>query len=189
MIYTQDSEQPTRNVSTSLAERSAYVLTDAEILQLAHSACAIERHYHGPMDIEWAKDGRSGQLFVVQARPETVQSRAQGGVQRTYKIVQKGRKLVSGLSIGGAVASGPVCIILDPKNIDRFVPGGVLVTTTTNPDWVPIMKRAAAIVTDRGGRTSHAAIVSRELGVPAIVAQGMPGTSTEQYVTVSCAEG
>ena len=103
MIYTQESEQPTRNVSTSLAERSAYVLTDGEILQLAHSACAIERHYHGPMDIEWAKDGRSGQLFVVQARPETVQSRAQGGVQRTYKIVQKGRKLVSRLSIGGAV--------------------------------------------------------------------------------------
>ena len=94
------------------------------------------------------------------------------GVQRTYKIVQKGRKLVSGLSIGGAVASGPVCIIRDPKNIDRFVPGGVLVTTTTNPDWVPIMKRAAAIVTDRGGRTSHAAIVSRELGVPAIVGTG-----------------
>ena len=191
MIYAQESEQPTRNVSTSLAERSAYVLTDAEILQLAHSACAIERHYRGPMDIEWAKDGRSGQLFVVQARPETVQSRAQGGVQRTYKIVQKGRKLVSGLSIGGAVASGPVCIIRDPKNIDRFVSGGVLVTTTTNPDWVPIMRRAAAIVTDRGGRTSHAAIVSRELGVPAIVGTGdaTKVLHQEQYVTVSCAEG
>jgi pyruvate, water dikinase len=191
MIYTQESGQPTRNVPTSLAERSAYVLTDAEILQLACSACIIERHYRGPMDIEWAKDGRSGQLCVVQARPETVQSRAQAGVQRTYKIVQKGRKLASGLSIGGGVVSGPVCIIRDPKNIDRFVSGGVLVTTTTNPDWVPIMKRAAAIVTDRGGRTSHAAIVSRELGVPAIVGTGdaTKVLHQEQYVTVSCAEG
>jgi pyruvate, water dikinase len=191
MIYTQESEQPTRNVPTSLAEHSAYVLTDAEILQLARSACIIERHYRGPMDIEWAKDGRSGQLFVVQARPETVQSRAQAGVQRTYKIVQKGRKLASGLSIGGGVVSGPVCIIRDPKNIDRFVSGGVLVTTTTNPDWVPIMRRAAAIVTDRGGRTSHAAIVSRELGVPAIVGTGdaTKVLHQEQYVTVSCAEG
>jgi pyruvate,water dikinase len=191
MIYTQESEQPTRNVSTSPAERSAYVLTDAEILQLARSACIIERHYRGPMDIEWAKDGRSGQLCVVQARPETVQSRAQAGVQRTYKIVQKGRKLASGLSIGGGVVSGPVCIIRDPKNIDRFVPGGVLVTTTTNPDWVPIMRRATAIVTDRGGRTSHAAIVSRELGVPAIVGTGdaTKVLHQEQYVTVSCAEG
>jgi pyruvate,water dikinase len=191
MIYTQESEQPTRNVPTSLAERSAYVLPDSEILQLARSACAIERHYRRPMDIEWAKDGRSGQLFIVQARPETVQSRAQAGVQRTYKIVQKGRKLASGLSIGGGVISGPVCLIRDPKNIDRFVSGGVLVTTTTNPDWVPIMRRAAAIVTDRGGRTSHAAIVSRELGVPAIVGTGdaTKVLHQEQYVTVSCAEG
>ena len=107
MIYAEESEQSTRNVPTSLAERSAYVLTDAEILQLARSACTIERHYRGPMDIEWAKDGRSGQLFVVQARPETVQSRAQAGVQRTYKIVQKGRKLVSGLSIGGSCCFWP----------------------------------------------------------------------------------
>ena len=191
MIYTQESEQPTCNVQTSPAERSAYVLTDAEILHLARTACVIERHYRGPMDIEWAKDGRSGQLLVVQARPETVQSRAQAGIQRSYKIVQKGRKLVSGLSIGGDVVSGPVCIIRDPRNIDRFVPGSVLVTTTTNPDWVPIMRRAAAIVTDRGGRTSHAAIVSRELGVPAIIGTGEATKvlRQEQYVTVSCAEG
>jgi pyruvate,water dikinase len=143
------------------------------------------------MDIEWAKDGRSGEIFVVQARPETVQSRRRQGLQRTYKITRKGRKLVTGLSIGGAVVAGPVCIICDPKNIDRFVTGAVLVTTSTNPDWVPIMRRAAAIVTDRGGRTSHAAIVSRELGVPAIVGTG-DATSVlqqEQYVTVSCAEG
>jgi pyruvate,water dikinase len=101
-----------------------------------------------------------------------VQSRAQTDVQRTYTIARKGRKLTSGLSIGGGVVSGPVCLIRDPKNIDRFVPGAVLVTTTTNPDWVPIMRQAAAIITDRGGRTSHAAIVSRELGVPAIVGTG-----------------
>ena len=190
MIYAQEGES-TRNIPTSLVERSAYVLADAEILQLARSACAIEDHYGRPMDIEWAKDGRSGELFVVQARPETVHSHRRPSLQRTYKITRKGRKLVSGLSVGGDVVSGPVCIIRDPKNIDRFVPGSVLVTDTTNPDWVPIMRRATAIVTDRGGRTSHAAIVSRELGVPAIVGTG-DGTKIlqqEQYVTVSCAEG
>jgi pyruvate, water dikinase len=191
LIYAQDGEQPTRNVPTTPAERSAYVLTDAEILQLARIACAIERHYDCPMDIEWAKDGRSGDIFIVQARPETVQSRRQQGLQRTYKITRKGRKLVTGLSIGGAVVAGPVCLIRDPKKIDRFSPGGVLVTTSTNPDWVPIMRRAAAIVTDRGGRTSHAAIVSRELGVPAIVGTGdaTKVLHQEQNVTVSCAEG
>ena len=191
LIYAQDGEQPTRNVPTTPVERSAYVLTDAEILQLARIACAIERHYGCPMDIEWAKDGRSGEIFVVQARPETVQSRRRQGLQRTYKITRKGRKLVTGLSIGGAVVAGPVCIICDPRNIDRFVTGAVLVTTSTNPDWVPIMRRAAAIVTDRGGRTSHAAIVSRELGVPAIVGTGdaTKVLEQEQYVTVSCAEG
>ncbi|MGI8852860.1 MAG: phosphoenolpyruvate synthase [Methyloceanibacter sp.] len=191
LIYAQDGEQPTRNVPTTPAERSAYVLSDTEILQLARIACAIERHYGCPMDIEWAKDGRSGEIFVVQARPETVQSRRRQGLQRTYKITRKGRKLVTGLSIGGAVVAGPVCIIRDPKNIDRFVTGAVLVTTSTNPDWVPIMRRAAAMVTDRGGRTSHAAIVSRELGVPAIVGTGDATRvlQQEQYVTVSCAEG
>ncbi len=191
MIYAREGKESTRNIPTSLFERSAYVLADAEILQLARSACTIERHYGRPMDIEWAKDGRSGELFVVQARPETVQSRRQEGLQRTYKITQKGRRLASGLSIGGAVAAGPVCIIRDPKNIERFVTGAVLVTTNTNPDWVPIMRRAAAIVTDRGGRTSHAAIVSRELEVPAIVGTGDATRvlRQEQYVTVSCAEG
>jgi pyruvate, water dikinase len=191
MVYTGVSAQPTRNIETSVAERSAFVLADAEILELARSACAIERHYGRPMDIEWAKDGGSGELFIVQARPETVQSRAASALQRTYKIARKGRKLTSGLSIGGDVVSGPVCMIRDPKNIDRFVPGAVLVTTTTNPDWVPIMRRAAAIITDRGGRTSHAAIVSRELGLPAIVGTGdaTKVLQQEQYVTVSCAEG
>ena len=191
MIYAQDGDEPTRNVETSDAERRAYVLTDEEILQLARSAAAIEHHYGWPMDIEWAKDGRSGEIFIVQARPETVVSRREPGLQRTYRITQKGRELVSGLSVGLGVVTGPVCVIRDPKHISRFVPGMVLVTTTTNPDWVPIMKRAAAIITDRGGRTSHAAIVSRELGLPAIVGTGNATKvlQPDQYVTVSCAEG
>jgi pyruvate, water dikinase len=191
LIYAQGGSEPTRNVPTTEAERGSFVLTEAEILQLARSACAIERHYGVPMDIEWAMDGRTGELYIVQARPETVQSRRHDALARTYRITGKGRTLVSGLSIGGGVVAGPVCIIRDPKDIDAFVPGSVLVTTTTNPDWVPIMKRAAAIVTDRGGRTSHAAIVSRELGLPALVGTG---NATEilkpgEKVTVSCAEG
>ncbi|MGE5261610.1 MAG: phosphoenolpyruvate synthase, partial [Actinomycetota bacterium] len=191
MVYTGVADEPTRNIETSLTERSTFVLADAEILELGRSICAIERHYGRPMDVEWAKDGRSGEIFIVQARPETVRSRAAGGLQRTYKIIRKGKTLASGLSIGGDVVSGPVCVIRDPKNIEHFVPGSVLVTTTTNPDWVPIMKRAAAIVTDRGGRTSHAAIVSRELGLPAVVGAGdaTKVLHAGQYVTVSCAEG
>ena len=132
----------------------------------------IERHYGRPMDMEWAKDGESGELFIVQARPETVQSQHTAAAFRTYRIKSKGRKLVTGLSIGDAVVAGKVCIIDSPKDIDRFVDGAVLVTQTTDPDWVPIMKKAAAIVTDHGGRTSHAAIVSRELGLPAVVGTG-----------------
>jgi pyruvate,water dikinase len=191
MVYTGVADEPTRNIETPLAERSTFVLVDAEVLELARSVCAIERHYSRPMDVEWAKDGRSGEIFIVQARPETVRSRAAGGLQRTYKIIRKGKTLTSGLSIGGDIVSGSVCVIRHPKNIERFVPGSVLVTTTTNPDWVPIMKRAAAIVTDRGGRTSHAAIVSRELGLPAIVGAGDATNVLHagQYVTVSCAEG
>ena len=191
LIYGGSGEQPTRNVPTSRAEQLSFVLLDEEILQLARWACAIEQHYGVPMDIEWAKDGPSGQLFIVQARPETVQSRAEAAVYRIDRITRKGKKLTSGLSIGRGVIAGPVCLILHPRDIDRFVAGAVLVTATTNPDWVPIMKRAAAIVTDHGGRTSHAAIVSRELGLPAIVGTG---NATEvlhekQDVTVSCAEG
>jgi pyruvate, water dikinase len=191
LTYTNDRAQPTRTIATSLAERRSFVLTDDEILQLARSAIVIEQHYATPMDIEWAKDGRTGEIFIVQARPETVQSRKGAALERSYRIARKGRTLVSGLSIGGGVVAGPVCLIHDPRAIDRFIPGTVLVTGTTNPDWVPIMKRAAAIVTDRGGRTSHAAIVSRELGLPAVVGTG---TATQvlqegQEVTVSCAEG
>ena len=191
MIYTSDGAQPTKNVPTSKAERAAFVLDDDDILKLARWAVIIEKHYGRPMDMEWAKGGESGDLFIVQARPETVQSRRTAGALRTYRIKSKGKKLVSGWSIGDAVVAGKVCIIDNPKHIDRFVDDSVLVTEATDPDWVPIMKRAAAIVTDHGGRTSHAAIVSRELGLPAVVGTGNATEVLhgEQEITVSCAEG
>jgi pyruvate,water dikinase len=191
MIYAQGADQPTRNVPTSKAERAAFVLNDRDILTLARWACLIEEHYGCPMDMEWAKDGETSELFIVQARPETVQSRKQASALKSYRIKSKGRRLVTGLSIGDAVVAGRVCLIDSPREIDRFVDGAILVTQTTDPDWVPIMKRAAAIVTDHGGRTSHAAIVSRELGLPAIVGTGDAThvLHDEQEITVSCAEG
>ncbi|KVD88303.1 phosphoenolpyruvate synthase [Burkholderia ubonensis] len=191
MIYTRDGDAPTRNVPTSKAERAAFVLSDPEILMLARWACLIEAHYGQPMDIEWAKDGASGELFVVQARPETVQSRREASAVKTYRIGTTGRRLLSGTSVGEAVAAGSVCVIESPRDIARFVDGAILVTQTTDPDWVPIMRRAAAIITDHGGRTSHAAIVSRELGLPAIVGTGNAShvLHDQQEVTVSCAEG
>jgi pyruvate, water dikinase len=191
LIYAEDRQHPTRNVPTAKAERAAFVLQDQEILLLARWACMIERHYGRPMDMEWAKDGETGGLFVVQARPETVQSRRQASGVKSYRLKSKGRVLATGLSIGEAVAAGRACLIDSPHEIGRFVEGAVLVTRTTDPDWVPIMRRAAAIVTDHGGRTSHAAIVSRELGVPAIVGTGSATQVLRdgQEVTVSCAEG
>ncbi|HWW46970.1 MAG TPA: phosphoenolpyruvate synthase [Xanthobacteraceae bacterium] len=191
LIYVASADRPTRNVPTSKAERSAFVLGDEEILTLARWACAIEDHYGRPMDIEWAKDGESGGLFIVQARPETVQSRREASAFKSYRLKSKGRLLVTGLSIGDAVVTGRVCLVESPRDIERFVDGAVLVIETTDPDWVPVMKRAAAIVTDHGGRTSHAAIVSRELGLPAIVGTGNATQllHDEQEVTVSCAEG
>jgi pyruvate, water dikinase len=191
MIYATGGEHPTRNVPTSKAERARFVLEDKDILQLARWACAIEEHYGCPMDMEWAKDGQTGELFIVQARPETVQSRREAGILRSYRIKSKGRRLLSGLSIGDAVAAGRVCLLESPKDISHFVDGAVLVARATDPDWVPIMRRAAAIITDHGGRTSHAAIVSRELGVPAVVGteEATHVLHDEQEITVSCAEG
>jgi len=191
MIYARESDRTTKNVPTSRKEQASFVLNDKEILGLAHWACVIEDHYGRPMDMEWAKDGETGKLFIVQARPETVQSRREASAFRSYRVKSKGRVLATGLSVGDAVVSGRVCVIDSPKEIARFVDGAVLVTKTTDPDWVPIMKRAAAIVTDHGGRTSHAAIVSRELGLPAIVGTGEATRvlHDEQDVTVSCAEG
>ncbi|MES2915276.1 MAG: phosphoenolpyruvate synthase [Pseudomonadota bacterium] len=191
MIYAGAEGGTTRNVPTSRAERAAFVLSDAEILSLARMAVTIEDHYGLPMDMEWARDGDTGELFIVQARPETVQSRVKAGLIRSYSVKRAGKVLLKGLSVGSAVATGRVCLIESARDIDRFVDGAILVTGTTDPDWVPIMKRASAIVTDHGGRTSHAAIVSRELGLPAIVGCG---TATHvlhdaQEITVNCTGG
>ena len=185
------AEGSTRIVDTSAAERRSFVLDDDEVLTLARWAATIERHYGLPMDMEWAKDGETGELFIVQARPETVQSRREAGALRAYSLKGRGELLVSGLSIGDAIAAGRVCRLESPDEIERFEDGAVLVTAMTDPDWVPIMKRAAAIVTDHGGRTSHAAIVSRELGLPAIVGAGDATERLEagREITVSCAEG
>ena len=191
MIYANQQGGETRNVPTSKAERASWVLSDAEILDLARMAVTIENHYGQPMDMEWARDGETGELFIVQARPETVQSRADAAAIKSYTVKKAGKALIRGLSVGSSVAAGRVSIIESAKDIDRFVDGSILVTSTTDPDWVPVMKRASAIVTDHGGRTSHAAIVSRELGLPAIVGTGNAThiLHDEQEVTVSCAGG
>ncbi|MGE7434251.1 phosphoenolpyruvate synthase [Kitasatospora sp. NPDC001175] len=181
----------TRTVDTTPEERSRLVLNGTEVRTLAQWAVAVEEHYGCPMDLEWAKDGPRGELFVVQARPETVQSRRRGAVLRRYRLTGTGERLVDGIAVGEAVGVGPVCALADPVDLERFQAGAVLVTAITDPDWEPLMKRAAAIVTDHGGRTSHAAIVSRELGVPAVVGTGRATTvlADWQQVTVSCAEG
>jgi pyruvate,water dikinase len=167
------------------------VLGDAEILELARQAKIIEDHYGTPMDMEWARDGAGGEIYIVQARPETVQSRADLGKLKSYKVEKPGKRLLTGLSVGNAAVAGRVCLLESVSEIDRFVDGAILVTGTTDPDWVPIMRRAAALVTDHGGRTSHAAIVSRELGLPALVGctEATHVLHDGQDVTVSCAEG
>lgn len=191
MIYATGAGETIKNVPTSKAERGSFVLSDEEVISLARMAATIETHYGLPMDMEWARDGITGRLYIVQARPETVQSRMDAGNLKSFTVGDHGETLVTGIAVGSAVTTGAVCLIEDVKDIDQFVDGAVLVTSTTDPDWVPIMKRASAIVTDHGGRTSHAAIVSRELGVPAIVGCGDAThlLHDEQEITVSCAEG
>ena len=189
MVY--GNKAATELVETAPEERRRLVIDDDEVLTLARWATIIERHYGLPMDMEWAKDGETNELFIVQARPETVQSRREAGQLRSYSLKKKGKVLVSGVAIGDAIATGPVIRLDSPDEIERFETGAILVTGMTDPDWVPIMKKAAAIVTDHGGRTSHAAIVSRELGLSAIVGTGDATKTLEngQAVTVSCAEG
>ena len=181
----------TRAIDTRRQERERFVLEDAEVLKLARWAVAIESHYGRPMDIEWAKDGLTRELFIVQARPETVQSRNEAAPLRTFALKTKGRRLLTGVAIGDAIAAGSVCKLRSPAEIAKFKDGSILVTPITDPDWVPIMTRASAIVTDHGGRTSHAAIVSRELGLPAIVGTRDATAKLESghEITVSCAEG
>lgn len=190
LIYAT-GERATELVDTSDAERRAFVLEDGEAIQLAKWGVAIERHYGQPMDIEWAKDGVSGELFILQARPETVQAHRKN-VSRTYSFDNApSPPLASGAAIGDAIVTGDVCLIRDPHDIARFRDGAILVTEKTDPDWGPILKRAAGIITDHGGATSHAAIVSRELGVPAIVGTGNATNVLKDGdpITLSCAEG
>jgi pyruvate,water dikinase len=167
------------------------VLSDREILELGRWAVAIEQHYRRPMDIEWAKDGKSGELFVVQARPETVHSTRIGGSFDVYRLDKDRPPILQGAAVGAAIVAAPACVVRRPADIARFRDGSILVAEATDPDWVPVMKRAAGIVTDHGGSTSHAAIVSRELGVPAVVGTGAATAriADGQDITLSCAEG
>ncbi|TCM60681.1 phosphoenolpyruvate synthase [Acinetobacter calcoaceticus] len=193
MIYSQEATagKSVVVVDVDKVDRQQFSLNDLELQELARQALIIEEHYKAPMDIEWAKDGDDGQLYIVQARPETVKSRENVGTMERYLLKQKGTVVCEGRSIGQRIGSGKVRIVSSIKEMDKVQPGDVLVSDMTDPDWEPVMKRAAAIVTNRGGRTCHAAIIARELGVPAIVGCG---NATEvltdgQEVTVSCAEG
>jgi pyruvate,water dikinase len=191
MVYSRGGHARTKMVDTSDAERRAFVLDDAEILALARWAVSVEEHYARPMDMEWARDGVTGELFMVQARPETVQSQKSGSRFTLHHLLEHGTVLASGAAIGDSIAQGTACVIRSAADIENFRDGAILVTEMTDPDWVPIMKRAAGIVTDRGGPTSHAAIVSRELGVPAVVGTGNATAvlAEDRAVTISCAEG
>jgi pyruvate,water dikinase len=190
MVYGEDG-QATRIEEVPEALRRQFCLRDDEVRELARMAVVIEKHYGRPMDIEWAKDGLTNELFIVQARPETVKSRASGSLLRQYRLKGSGRVLVTGRAIGSRIGAGPVRRVLSAAEMHRVQPGDVLVTDMTDPDWEPVMKRAAAIVTNRGGRTCHAAIVARELGIPAVVGTGdaTEKLAESQPVTVSCAEG
>jgi len=193
MIYGDEAKagKSVKVIDVDAAERSRFCLSDEEVSNLARQAMIIEKHYQCPMDIEWAKDGDDGKLYIVQARPETVKSRSSGNVMERYLLKEKGTVLAEGRAIGQRIGAGKVRIIKDVSEMDKVQAGDVLVSDMTDPDWEPVMKRASAIVTNRGGRTCHAAIIARELGIPAVVGCG---NATEllkdgQGVTVSCAEG
>ena len=192
MVFVEgETKHTTRNIPTPKADRQRYCLSDTDVLELAAAAIAIERHYRRPMDMEWAKDGVDQSIYLVQARPETVASQRQASVLETYVLDGGGEVITEGRSVGEKIASGPVHVIENLTHLDAFRPGEVLVADTTTPDWEPVMKNAAAIVTNRGGRTCHAAIVARELGVPAVVGTGDATTALHngEVITVSCAVG
>lgn len=181
----------TRRVATSRVERASFVLTDLEVLKLSRWAVAVEAHYGRPMDMEWAKDGVTGELYLVQARPETVHANRSRARITRWRLLESGPVIATGAAVGQAIAAGAVCLIRDVRDIERFRDGAILVTARTDPDWVPLMRRAAGIVTDHGGATSHAAIVSRELGVPAIVGTGNATQKLAEgtEVTLDCSQG
>lgn len=187
----EDEAGTTETVETSDEERRALVLDDEEVLRLARWGRIIEDHYGRPMDVEWAKDGETGELWIVQARPETVESRVEDTSFATYTVEGGGTVLVAGTAVGRSIVTAPVCHIESPEEIERFEEGAILVTERTDPDWGPILGQAAGVVTDHGSRTSHAAIVSRELGIPAVVGTGDATEVLEdgRTVTLSCAEG
>jgi pyruvate,water dikinase len=202
MVYSMEDEATTKNVATTIIERHRYVLDDDEILKLAEWACIIEDHYskeagyYKPMDIEWAKDGDgvnvgTGELFIVQARPETIHSQRDSDTYENYFLLEEGEILTSGTAVGMKVGQGVANVIESSAEMDKFKEGQVLITNMTDPDWEPIMKLASAIVTNKGGRTCHAAIVSRELGIPCVIGTGNADEliQTDQKITVSCCEG
>ncbi len=191
LVYDSQAKSNTKNMTVSVKDQHKFALSEKEVLQLARWAIAVEDHYKKPMDMEWAKDGKTGKLYIVQARPETVRSQDDPNKLIEYRLKEKGKILSIGASVGNKIGQGKANIIRDVKGIHRFKKGEVLVTEMTDPDWEPIMKIAGAIVTNSGGRTCHAAIISRELGIPCVV-----GTKTAtqdirngQNITVSCAEG
>lgn len=197
MVYTEDSKHPTKNVAVPEADRKRLTLKDSEVLDLARMACTIEDHYsakagcHKPMDIEWAKDGMTGELYIVQARPETVHSQKDLKKLRKYVLKEQGQVAAAGKSVGERIGKGAAHVIKDAQMINQFQKGEVLVTDMTDPDWEPIMKIASAIVTNRGGRTCHAAIISRELGIPCVVGtgDGAERIKTGDEITVDCSQG
>ena len=194
MEFTSEAKagRSVRTVDVPIEMRNRYSLTDAEVVELAKYAVIIENHYGRPMDIEWGKDGRDGKLYILQARPETVKSQQKAtDAQQRFSLKGTGTVLTSGRAIGQKIGAGPVRVIHDPSEMERVQPGDVLVADMTDPNWEPVMKRASAIVTNRGGRTCHAAIIARELGVPAVVGCGDATEALKDgtFVTVSCAEG
>ncbi|NJM86149.1 MAG: phosphoenolpyruvate synthase [Hydrococcus sp. RU_2_2] len=197
LVYDSSNAKPTKNEIVPMGARQRFALDEGEILQLARWACTIEKHYsqayqtYTPMDIEWAKDGMTGELFIVQARPETVQSQKTQNVLRSYQLQVRSEVLVTGRSVGDGIGQGKVRVIRDLKDIERFQQGEILVADRTDPDWELLMQKSSAIVTNRGGRVCHAAIVARELGIPAIVGtnNGTEILKTGEDITVSCAEG
>lgn len=193
MVYGSEASagKSVETVDVPEADRSEFCITDDEVMSLARQALIIEKHYGRPMDIEWARDGDDGKLYIVQARPETVKSRESANMMERYLLKEKGKVLCEGRSIGQRIGAGPVRVIDNLAQMDEVQQGDVLVTDMTDPDWEPVMKRASAIVTNRGGRTCHAAIIARELGIPAVVGCGdaTERLQTGQDVTVSCAEG
>ena len=191
MVYSDDTDSPTLNIPTTAVRKQQFVLSDEEIIRLANWALIIENHYKKPMDIEFAKDGITNELFIIQARPETVHSRLNPLIIKEYTLLEKGIAITKGEAIGTKITTGIVRILHSPNESDKLKQGEILVTALTSPDWDPILKRAAAIITDKGGRTSHASIVAREIGIPAIVGCGNATTQIKDgdRITVSCNEG